>query len=80
MARCKIWIGGLGNDGIAFSYNANPDDNSLNDSVSVEAAEQSLFLRPLGMQMRRVPDSGHNFGFEGAAEYYWGLFIERLQE
>lgn len=80
VARCKIWIGGLGNDGIAFSYNANPDDNSLNDSVSVEAAEQSLFLRPLGMQMRRVPDSGHNFGFEGAAEYYWGLFIERLQE
>jgi hypothetical protein len=77
VARCKIWIGGLGVDGIAFSYNANPDDNSLNESMSVETGEQSLSFRPFGMQMRRVPEGG--LGLEGAAEHYWSLFIERLQ-
>lgn len=77
VARCKIWLGGIGAQGIAFSYNANPDDNSLNETMSVEAGEQALLLRPLGMQMRHVPEGG--LGLEGAAEYYWSLFIERLQ-
>jgi hypothetical protein len=77
VARCKIWMGGLGNNGIAFSYNANPDDNSLNESMSVETGEQSLLFRPLGMQMRHVPEGG--LGLEGAAEYYWSMFIDRLQ-
>jgi hypothetical protein len=79
VARCKIWIGGIGGSGIAFSYNSNPDDNSLNDTLSIEVSEQSLLLRPLGMQMRRVSESGH-LGMEGAAEYYWSLLIERLQQ
>jgi hypothetical protein len=79
VARCKIWLGGLGRDGIAFSYNATPDDNSLNESMSVEVSEQSLFLKPLGMQMHlRSSNAGH-LGLEGAAEYYWSLFIDRLQ-
>jgi hypothetical protein len=79
LARCQIRLGGLGADGIAFSYNANPDDNSLNESLSVQASEQALFLRPLGMQMRQSRDGESHLGFEGAAEYYWGLFIEPLQ-
>jgi TIR domain len=77
VARCKIWLGGIGTQGIAFSYNANPDDNSLNESMSVEVGEQALLLRPLGMQMRHVSEGG--LGPEGASEYYWSLFIERLQ-
>jgi hypothetical protein len=77
VARCKIWLGGIGSQGIAFSYNANPDDNSLNETMSVEVGDQALLLRPLGMQMRHVPEGG--LGLEGAAEYYWGLLIERLQ-
>lgn len=77
VARCKVWIGGIGTQGIAFSYNSSLDDNSLNESMSVEAGEQSLLLRPLGMLLRHVPEGG--FGLEGAAEYYWALFIERLQ-
>jgi len=78
VARCQIRQGGFA-DGLAFSYNANPDDNSLNESMSVEAGEQSLFLRPLGMQMRHVPEGGAHLGLEGAAEYYCNLFIEPLQ-
>ena len=76
-ARCKIWIGGIGTQGIAFSHDANPDNSSLNETMSVEASEQALVLRPLGMQMRHVPEGG--LGLEGAAEYYWSLFVERLQ-
>ena len=77
VARCKIWLGGIGSQGIAFSYNADPDDNSLNESLSAEVGEQALLLRPLGMQMHHVSEGG--LGFEGASEYYWSLFIERLQ-
>jgi hypothetical protein len=78
VARCQIRLGGI-TGGIAFSYNANPEDNSMNESLSVEAGEQALSLRPLGMQMRRSSEDGTHFGLEGAAEYYWSLFIERLQ-
>jgi hypothetical protein len=78
IARCQIRLGGLGN-GVSFSFNANPDDNSLNESMSVHAGEQSLFLRPLGMQMRQVSRDDAHLGFQGAAEYYWSLFIEPLQ-
>jgi hypothetical protein len=78
VARCQIRMGGLGN-GISFSYNANPEDNSLNESMSVEAGEQSLFLRPLGMQFHRVSEKDAHLSFQGAAEYYWSLFIEPLQ-
>jgi hypothetical protein len=69
VARCQIRLGGLGN-GISFSYNANPEDTSLNESMSVEAGEQSLFLRPLGMQMHRASGKDAHLGFQGAAEFY----------
>jgi hypothetical protein len=79
LARCQVRLGGFGGDGIAFSYNAHPDDNSLNESLSVQTGEQSLFPRALGMQSHRLRDGDPHLGFEGAAEYYWGLFIEPLQ-
>jgi hypothetical protein len=78
LARCQVRLGGFA-DGIAFSHSANPDDTSLNESLSVEAGDQSLYLRPLGMQMHRLPDGEAHLGLEGAAEYYWSLFIEPLQ-
>jgi hypothetical protein len=31
------------------------------------------------MQMHRIPQPDEHFGLEGAAEYYWSLFIEPLQ-
>jgi hypothetical protein len=68
---CNIRLGGL-RGGIAFSYGGDPDDNSMNESLSVETDEQSLFLRPLGVQMRGSSEQGSHLGPEGAAEYYWG--------
>ena len=37
-----------------------------------------LFLKPMGM-VRMGQDNEKPLTSEGAAEYYWSLFIERLQ-
>jgi hypothetical protein len=79
LARCQIRLGGHFGSGITFSFNANPDDNSINESLSVEAGEQALFLKPLAMQMHRSSGREAHLGLEGAAEYFWELFIEPLQ-
>lgn len=52
--------------------------NSFNESLSVEVGEQALYLRPMGMQTHRAHAEA-NLGIEGAAEYYWDMFIEPLQ-
>jgi hypothetical protein len=52
-------------------------DNSINESLSVVVGEQMLALNPLGMPMRGK--RGEHLSAEGAAEYYWELFIEPLQ-
>jgi hypothetical protein len=74
LTRCQIRLGGHFNNGISFSFNANPEDNSMNDSLSVEVGEQSLYLKPLNDGRR------YHLSPEGASEYYWDLFIQRLQE
>jgi hypothetical protein len=78
IAHCQIRLGGqLG--GITFSYGKNISDNSFNESMSVEVGEQSLTLRALGMQMHGRVSADRHLSQEGAAEYYWDLFIEPLQ-
>jgi TIR domain len=79
LARCQIRLGGHFGSGITFSLNANLDDHSINESLSVEAGEQALFLKPLGMQIHRSPGRDTQLALEGAAEYYWSLFVEPLQ-
>jgi len=77
ISRCRIQLGGhLG--GISFSYNQSELlSNAINESLSVEVGEQALTLRSMGM---RPTGSGNNqLSQEGAAEFYWELFIERLQ-
>lgn len=80
VARCTVFMGGGRGfvDGIAYVANDTTDSNSFNESMSVDHDEQTLFLRSMGM-------SFHNRGREqkltqeGAAELYWGMFIEPLQ-
>jgi hypothetical protein len=75
--RCQIRLGGhLG--GITYSYGRHDlIENSINESLSVVVGEQMLALNPLGMPMRGK--RGQHLSAEGAAEYYWELFIEPLQ-
>ncbi len=78
ISRCKIALGGMFGAGISFSYNDDPSDNAINENLSVENDDQNLFFKPLGMAHLGRNES-KNLTFEGAAEYYWALFIESLQ-
>jgi TIR domain len=61
---------------IGYSGNDSPQDNSFNEILSVDADDQSMYLK--GMMTNR---SGREqkLTHEGAAEQLWQLFIERLK-
>lgn len=78
--RCRIRLNpssGAFGSGITFSHD-NSDHGGFNESLSVDADDQALFLRPMGMQSRRGGDDSH-LSEEGAAELYWEMLIEGLQ-
>jgi hypothetical protein len=79
-SRCRITLGGgaWSAGGITFSQSDDPNGTSFNENLIVEEGEQMLVLRPLGMPAFVQPPSS-NLTHEGAAEYYWSLFIEPLQ-
>lgn len=78
-SRCGIWLGGLSRtDGISFSYDGMGSGNSYNESMSVRDDGYNLYLEPMGMAhfgQRQDSELTH----EGAAEYFWSLFVERLR-
>lgn len=78
IGRCKISLGGMFGHSIGFSYNDQAADNSYNESLSVEADDQHLFLRPMGMASL-MGQGDRRLTQEGAAELYWSLLIQRLQ-
>lgn len=79
VARCKIWMGGGGGfgDGIFYSQ-SDSSDSSFNESLSVDDDGYTLFLKPLGLAS--LPrDKTDKMTQNGASEFLWSLFIERLQ-
>lgn len=80
VASCTIRLGGSFGGGIAYAEGDNAADNTLNEELNVDNDDQSMFLKPIGMShiMRGDPDT-KKLTQEGAAEYYWAMFIERLQ-
>lgn len=79
-SRCTIFMGGsLLGPGIAYSSSETNDSNSFNESLSVQADDQMLFLRSMGMARmgRRAEDE--KLSFEGGAELYWSMLVEPLQ-
>jgi hypothetical protein len=80
IARCTVFMGGRHFiDGIAYSSNETTDSNSFNESLSVEADDQMLYFRSMGMAHLRGRPEVQKLSQEGAAELYWGIFIEPLQ-
>jgi hypothetical protein len=76
ICKCSVFLGGM-THGIAYAMDDNARSGSLNEAVSVEADDQSLYFKALGMQ-----SSGHSddkLSFQGAAELFWGLFIRPVQ-
>lgn len=79
IAECSVRQEGLTrNNGIAFSYDASGSHGSFNEMLSVEADEQSLYLKAMGMGWNSGGRDKH-LSQEGAAEFYWELFIKNAQ-
>jgi len=78
VTRCTVFMGGgyFGN-GINYAHGETDTSNSMNESLSIEADDQSLFLRSMGMGMSGRRDE--HLTLEGGAELYWDRFIEQLQ-
>jgi len=79
VAECTIMRGGFIGKGITYSSNARRQGNGINESLSVEADGQGMHLKAM-MSMNQLSSSeDRKLTFEGAAEYYWLMLVERLQ-
>jgi len=76
ICQCAIFLERM-TRGIAYAMNDDARSGSFNESLTVEADDQSLYFKPLGMQS--PSRTGDKLSFEGAAELFWGLFIQPLQ-
>jgi len=80
VAQCSIWYGEIGpsSRAIYYSYSGEIQRSSFNESFNVVDNGYALQLKPLGLAMH-----GNNqenaLSQQGAAEYYWSLFIRHLQ-
>jgi hypothetical protein len=78
--QCKIWMGMSSfMHGIQYSTGNIGSDTSFNESLRVEDDGYSLFLKTLGMAIFYRAEVPQQLSQQGAAEYYWGMFIECLQ-
>lgn len=75
---CRIFVGtGPYAVGIAYSSNEMMGGGSFNESLSVRSDDEGMFLKSLGMAF---PAQGERkLTLDGAAELYWGMFIEPLR-
>jgi hypothetical protein len=77
LTRCTVFMGGGFMNGIAYTANETSESNSFNENLSVEADDQMLYLKSMGMSFRG--GAGEKLSQEGAAELYWGMLIQPLQ-
>lgn len=79
VSQCAITLGGFGGRGITYSHDASSRGGSFNEMVSVEADDQSLFLRSMGMQFGHGNERAA-LSQEGAAEQLWSMLMRPLQQ
>ena len=75
---CRVFQSSdFGNRGIAYS-SSQTMSNGFNESLGVEAEDNGLFLKAIGMAT--YGQEKRHLTFEGGAELYWGMFVENLQQ
>jgi hypothetical protein len=79
VAECRIARGGFIVNGITYSHKAQRQGNGINENLSVEADAQGMHLKAMMGMHRMASAENPNLTFEGAAEYYWSMLVERLQ-
>lgn len=79
-SECMIFYGGSSafSKSISFSYSISQSKNSYNESLSIKDDGYSLYLSEMGMSFNH--NKNQALTFEGASEFYWELFIKRLQQ
>lgn len=70
-------MGGQMGAGIYYIQGDSYGTNSYNESLSVKADDQSLYLSSLGMSFHE--NSNQKLSREGAAELLWGIVVAPLQ-
>ena len=78
VARATVYLGGM-LGGINYLQGETSSSNSSNESLSVDADDQMLFLTSMGMSSFRR-EREQKLTQEGAAELLWGLVIDPLQQ
>ena len=79
VARCSCFLE-TGSDqcpALAIRIMTPRRPGSYNENLTVETDEQALYLKALGMSFAHQREG--KLSMEGAAELYWGMFIETLQ-
>jgi hypothetical protein len=78
-SECMIFLGAMmPAKAISYSHHISSARNSLNESMSIADDGYALILRPLGMSMFGL-NKNKDLTNEGAAEYYWQMFIRPVQ-
>lgn len=77
VARATVYLGGM-LGGINYIQGETTSSNSSNESLSVDADDQMLFLTSMGMSS--FGNEREKLSQEGAAELLWGLVISPLQQ
>jgi hypothetical protein len=80
IGQCTVYLGVRFASGIAYSSSETLESNGYNELLSVDSDDQSMYLRSLGMTAMRGRSDHFNLSQEGAAEVYWSMLIERLQQ
>jgi hypothetical protein len=79
VARATVFMGGeIYNRGISYVMGETMNSNSLNESLSVQADDQMLYLSCTGMALFGQ-HRDQKLSQEGAAELFWSMLIDRLQ-
>jgi hypothetical protein len=79
VTECRIARGGFIDGGITYSNSARREGNGINESLSVEADGQGMYVKAMMSMHRMASSEDPKLTFEGAAEYYWSMLIGRLQ-
>jgi hypothetical protein len=81
-ARCKVWRGGLGGDGIGYceDFWDYDEDNTFSEQLSIESSDTELGLKFLmGCRWGNEGNARGLLSPQIAAEELWKRFIQRIE-
>jgi hypothetical protein len=64
---------------IGFTWGKNRDGNTLNDALTVYVKNGALSFKPTLFNHFSTSNVSEELNYQGAAELYWTMFIQRLQ-